>query len=56
MRKHKDAAVKMRYIGNISAFLAYPWLGIVGSFLIILMNHLNIKSIFPCGIIFKRLF
>lgn len=34
MREHKDAAVKKRYIGNISAFLAYPWLGIVVSFVI----------------------
>lgn len=36
MREHKDAAVKIRYIGNISAFLAYPWLGIIGSFLILI--------------------
>lgn len=34
MREHKDAAVKMRYIGNISAFLVYPWLGVVFSSLI----------------------
>lgn len=34
MREHKDAAVKMRYVGNISAFLAYTWLGIVSSFLV----------------------
>ena len=55
MREHKDAAVRMRYVGNISAFLAFPSLGIVSSFLIFikpLMNHLNSKSIFPCGIIF----
>lgn len=34
MREHKAAAVKMRYIGNISVFLAHPWLGIIVSFLI----------------------
>jgi hypothetical protein len=34
MREQKDAAVKRRYIGNISAFLAHPWLGFVVHFLI----------------------
>lgn len=34
MREHKAAAVKMRYIGNISAFLSHPWLGNIVSFLI----------------------
>lgn len=38
MREHKDAAVKTRYIGNISAFLAYPRLGIVSSFLIFIKS------------------
>ena len=40
MREHKDAAVKMGYIGTISAFLAYPWLGIVVCSLIF-MKPLN---------------
>lgn len=57
MREHKDAAVKMRCIGSISAFLAYPWLGIVVSFLISIepnKDHVNNKSVFPCGVTFSR--